>query len=134
MHQLLARMFAAFWFLVVGYCLSACQTSNPSLGDPEVGRIEVLSAPDSGKGVDRPAPALGGPSDKPAAESGAQQSPPDKFGCRRDDECASTCDSGCVSLDFAAKHQDTCVNIRAFSCTCVQNVCNTDGRAPSLNR
>lgn len=53
-----------------------------------------------------------------------------KFGCQKQEECASTCDSGCVSIGFAENHQDTCQNIRAFDCSCVSNVCYTDGRPP----
>lgn len=53
-----------------------------------------------------------------------------KFGCRSRSDCASTCDSGCVSIEFAKEHTDTCVNIRAFDCSCVNEVCFTDGNPP----
>lgn len=126
-----------FWCLLLS--MSACQTSTPAMLEPSLGQLEVQSMPTAGGKTE---PAVGGKtlSTAPAASEGVagrlalSAEEQKKFGCRRNEDCSSTCDSGCVSLDFAAKHQDTCVNIRAFDCSCVQNVCNTDGRAPQLTR
>lgn len=106
------------WILSVGLLGAAC-SSQATLT--------------SGSGVESPKPASTGAEStagtvQPA--SGAVKVDPQKFGCKVKDDCTSTCDSGCVSIGFAEKHQDTCQNIRAFDCSCVESVCFTDGRPP----
>ncbi len=65
------------------------------------------------------------------AQSGPTSKSQDtKFRCETDADCTSTCGAGCVNTDWAQNYKDTCVNIRAFDCSCVQNTCYTDGNAP----
>jgi len=52
------------------------------------------------------------------------------YSCRADSDCVSTCGEGCVNDDWAEDYEDTCVNVRAWDCTCVDNICNTDGSPP----
>ncbi|MEK6903873.1 MAG: hypothetical protein AABW64_04475 [Nanoarchaeota archaeon] len=54
--------------------------------------------------------------------------PPKAYQCATNTDCVSTCGIGCVNTDFAATYEDSCVNFRAFDCSCVQNECYTDGQ------
>lgn len=52
-----------------------------------------------------------------------------KYRCAQDSDCVSTCGMGCVSSEWAESYKDTCVNIRAFLCTCSDGQCLTDGKS-----
>lgn len=52
------------------------------------------------------------------------------YSCGSDIDCVSTCGEGCVNRDWAQGYKDTCVNVRAWDCTCVEGKCYTDGNAP----
>ena len=54
-----------------------------------------------------------------------------RFYCNSNSDCVSTCGSGCVNNEWAKNYRDTCQNVRAWFCTCVNNVCNTDGHPPN---
>tara|TARA_Y100000310_G_scaffold225672_1_gene227727 strand:+ start:20543 stop:20770 length:228 start_codon:yes stop_codon:yes gene_type:complete len=52
------------------------------------------------------------------------------YNCEFNEDCVSTCGMRCVNKDFAVDYKDTCVNIRAFDCSCEKKQCYSDGEAP----
>ena len=55
----------------------------------------------------------------------------DTYSCNTNSDCVSTCGLGCVNSEWVKVYTDTCVNIRAFECSCVNNLCHSDGNPPS---
>ena len=53
-----------------------------------------------------------------------------KYACTIDFDCASTCNSGCVNIEWKKGHKDSCINKRAYDCSCVNNICYSDGKSP----
>ena len=117
---------------------AACSGPQSMMGDGRSATTSDMDVlPISSHPGYTPAPAAHAqPAPSSAATSGAAPVPagvdPSKFGCATRDDCTSTCDSGCVNVQFGMKHQDTCVNIRAFQCSCVSQVCYTDGQPPRV--
>ena len=54
----------------------------------------------------------------------------EKYACNSDSDCVSTCGEGCVNIGWVEGYEDPCVNVRAFDCSCVEDVCYTDGQEP----
>jgi len=48
--------------------------------------------------------------------------------CQKDSDCVSQCSNGCVNVDWAMSHPDNSDCIRAWDCSCVNNLCYTDGK------
>lgn len=55
-----------------------------------------------------------------------------EFICEVNNDCVSTCGMGCVNKNWAENYKDPCVNIRAFDCSCQNNVCFTDNNPPKI--
>lgn len=53
------------------------------------------------------------------------------YTCQSDADCISTCGAGCANKEWVATYKDTCMNIRAFECSCVNNQCFSDGNSLS---
>lgn len=54
-----------------------------------------------------------------------------QYYCETDDDCISTCGEGCVNKDWAKTYEYPCVNKRAWTCACTNNICYTDGNPPN---
>lgn len=120
------------WMVTVLLLGSACSSPQSVRGDTRSSTTSDMDVlPISTHPQYSPAPAgsaaMGAPASTGVVPGNLDLS---KFGCGSRDDCTSTCDSGCVNVQFGMKHQDTCVNIRAFQCSCVSQVCYTDGQPP----
>ncbi|MCX6723310.1 MAG: hypothetical protein NT094_04595, partial [Candidatus Staskawiczbacteria bacterium] len=55
---------------------------------------------------------------------------PVKYSCHTNSDCISQCTNGCVNNSWAQKNIDNSECLRAWSCSCINNVCYTDGNHP----
>lgn len=53
-----------------------------------------------------------------------------KYRCQTESDCSSTCGMKCVNSQWAQSYKDTCMNIRAYKCTCEYGMCYSDGKPP----
>jgi hypothetical protein len=54
-----------------------------------------------------------------------------QYYCKTGSDCVSSCSQGCVNTEWAKTIKNDCQNIRAWDCSCVNNVCYTDGKPRS---
>ena len=51
-----------------------------------------------------------------------------QYSCNVNSDCVSQCQRGCVNYDWAGLNPDTTECFRAWTCSCVDNQCYTDGK------
>lgn len=50
--------------------------------------------------------------------------------CKNNSDCVPQCSNGCVNKDWGEIYKDSSECLRAWDCSCVNNICYTDGKPP----
>jgi hypothetical protein len=56
-----------------------------------------------------------------------------KYTCKENSDCVSQCSNGCVNAEWAKTNIDSSECFRAWDCSCVSDLCLTDGNVPKSN-